>query len=211
MSKRLMWSIIVLSSLSLIGLVGIQLYWIDHAIKQKEKHFNQCINECLNNIVKKLEKDEVVLAISNEIGCSPHQSLHFFDKSDSIMSGVDLIADSFFKKNTNLIYKLMAKKGSTSLKLRQFINESDSGKDEKYMISLAIQNADVIIDSNKKYRKKHKNYFKLKLRKSIDKQSDFVQNVIAELLEEDKGIEDRIDLNRLDTLIKSELGNQGID
>jgi two-component system phosphate regulon sensor histidine kinase PhoR len=46
----------ILAGLALFGLIGIQLYWVKNAIALKQQHFEQGVNEALNMVVYKLEK-----------------------------------------------------------------------------------------------------------------------------------------------------------
>ena len=59
MNKRLYILLIVLSSLSLIGIIAVQGYWIQSAIDDKEDAFSYSIQQTLNNVAKQIEQDEV--------------------------------------------------------------------------------------------------------------------------------------------------------
>ncbi len=48
--------IIVLMSVALIGLIGIQLYWIKNAIKLREQRFESAVNEALSGVVYQYDK-----------------------------------------------------------------------------------------------------------------------------------------------------------
>jgi len=57
MSKRAIWSIIILMSLSLIGVGVIQYFWIKRAVNLDEKNFNDKVTIALNNVKKRLITD----------------------------------------------------------------------------------------------------------------------------------------------------------
>lgn len=59
MNRRLYIVALVLTSLSLVGIIFIQGYWIKMAIDDKEEAFTYSIQQVLNNVVKKIEQDEV--------------------------------------------------------------------------------------------------------------------------------------------------------
>jgi len=59
MNKKVILLVVILISIALIGLVGIQLYWIKNALAVKEAHFDRSVNEALTNVIYKLEKLEV--------------------------------------------------------------------------------------------------------------------------------------------------------
>lgn len=58
MKKKRIYIIIITITIALIGLVGIQLYWINTAIKVKEARFHQNISEAISRVVFRLEKIE---------------------------------------------------------------------------------------------------------------------------------------------------------
>ena len=60
MSKKLIILVICLMSISLTGIIGIQVIWIKNAITVKEDFFDRSVNNALNRIVDKIESLEVV-------------------------------------------------------------------------------------------------------------------------------------------------------
>lgn len=62
MSKRAIWSIIIIMTLSLIGVGVIQYFWIDRAVDLDEKNFNDKVTIALNNVKKRLLNDAEALA-----------------------------------------------------------------------------------------------------------------------------------------------------
>ena len=59
MKKRVFIIIIITMSLALLGLAGLQIYWIKNALQVSEANFIQDVNEAVSNVVFKLEKMEV--------------------------------------------------------------------------------------------------------------------------------------------------------
>ncbi|AVM50274.1 sensor histidine kinase KdpD [Capnocytophaga sp. oral taxon 878] len=59
MNKKLYILVIALTSLSLIGIIIIQGYWIKSAIDDKEEAFTYSIQQILNSVAKQIEQDEV--------------------------------------------------------------------------------------------------------------------------------------------------------
>ena len=54
MNKRLYILAVVLISLSLVGIIAIQGYWIKSAIDDKEEAFTYSIQQVLNNVAKQI-------------------------------------------------------------------------------------------------------------------------------------------------------------
>lgn len=67
MSRNRIILIIILISLSLVGLTGIQLYWVKNAFDLKEQHFQQAVTEALNNVVYKLDKKSTASRITKKL------------------------------------------------------------------------------------------------------------------------------------------------
>lgn len=55
MTKRLYIALIILMSVSLIGIVGLQVYWITESIQVKEDQFSQLITQSLKSVSNDLE------------------------------------------------------------------------------------------------------------------------------------------------------------
>jgi len=62
MSKKAIWSIMLIMSLSLIGVGVIQFFWIKRAVDLDEKNFNDKVTLALNNVKKRLVSDAEVAA-----------------------------------------------------------------------------------------------------------------------------------------------------
>jgi len=60
-NSALKW-IIALMGISLVGLIGFQLYWIDAVIISNEERFTKDVLEAMNKVALKLEKQETVAA-----------------------------------------------------------------------------------------------------------------------------------------------------
>jgi two-component system, OmpR family, phosphate regulon sensor histidine kinase PhoR len=67
MHKNRIRYIIILMSLALIGLIGLQFYWVKNAMGLQELHFNQNVNLALNEVVDKLEKKEAAGFLARRI------------------------------------------------------------------------------------------------------------------------------------------------
>jgi two-component system phosphate regulon sensor histidine kinase PhoR len=55
MTKKTITLIIVLTSISLLALIGTQLFWIRNAINLSEKHFDHRVTLALNDVIKDIE------------------------------------------------------------------------------------------------------------------------------------------------------------
>ncbi|HPE75643.1 MAG TPA: HAMP domain-containing sensor histidine kinase [Draconibacterium sp.] len=55
MNKKFFTGIIVLMGISILGIIAVQLVWMNNAIQVKNELFSRSVNEALNNTVSKLE------------------------------------------------------------------------------------------------------------------------------------------------------------
>ena len=58
MGKKIFVLIVVLMSISLIGIVSVQLYWINNAIESKEIQFKSDVKKALARVSERLEVKE---------------------------------------------------------------------------------------------------------------------------------------------------------
>lgn len=59
MNKRLFVSLVILMSLSLIGIISVQLYWIKSSVEDKEEQFSNTVSEVLIRVTDKIEDREM--------------------------------------------------------------------------------------------------------------------------------------------------------
>ncbi len=58
--------ITIMASLALVGLVAIQIYWVNNAVTLGEQRFEQSVNEALNNVVLRMEKQSAAAKITQK-------------------------------------------------------------------------------------------------------------------------------------------------
>jgi two-component system phosphate regulon sensor histidine kinase PhoR len=59
MNKRLFVLLVILMSLSLVGIISVQLYWIKSSVEDKEEQFSNIISEVLSKVTDKIESREM--------------------------------------------------------------------------------------------------------------------------------------------------------
>ncbi len=59
MNKRLFVLLVILMSLSLIGIISVQLYWIKGSVEDKEEQFSNTVSEILSKVTDKIEDREM--------------------------------------------------------------------------------------------------------------------------------------------------------
>ncbi|MCB2219266.1 MAG: HAMP domain-containing histidine kinase [Bacteroidetes bacterium] len=81
MKKNTITGIIILMSISLLGIILVQVLWMKNAIEVKERQFDQAVNDALTNTVKTLAKKQSVSWVSSRI----------FNDTLTIDTNVDLL------------------------------------------------------------------------------------------------------------------------
>ncbi|MCE6990594.1 sensor histidine kinase KdpD [Dyadobacter sp. CY323] len=74
MSKRKIQVIVGLMCLALIGLIGFQWYWIREAIAIRNDQFNQKVSESVQEVVHRLEKQEMMYLLQRRIETEQQKS-----------------------------------------------------------------------------------------------------------------------------------------
>ena len=83
MNKSNVKIIITIASVALLGLTGIQVYWINNAIILGKQRFEQNVNEALNNVVSRMEKQVTVSKIRKKFNFRK-QGIRLFTPQDSL-------------------------------------------------------------------------------------------------------------------------------
>jgi len=139
MNKRLFVLLVVLMSLSLIGIIAVQLYWIKSSIDDKEEQFSNTISEILSKVTDKVENREMrdysekFLSLKDSLGelkSSQLSNIFFIDRdlnsneilfySHGILEEDYNIASTFFDNNgsndTTIIRNFTSKRTQTVFK-----------------------------------------------------------------------------------------------
>jgi two-component system phosphate regulon sensor histidine kinase PhoR len=93
MNKQLIAGIIVVMTIALIGLMGIQVYWIGDAIKVKEATFVRDVNQAVSHVVVTLEKEEMQRQFQRQ--------LQLMNRRANILSAYDSVSQSLMSELQN--------------------------------------------------------------------------------------------------------------
>lgn len=161
-------------SIAVLGLILIQFYWIDNAIKIKEREFKRTISQVLLDVVDEVEKAEALSKLK-----SHHQGKFLFFNTDSISDNV-IVPDTGFdvmmvrevrKKNNEIEINIVeSKNGEQTTKkivksigngsgdsLMELVNEEiELRLGEFEEINKSIENVSIDVDSIFKKRVRHK-------------------------------------------------------
>ncbi len=84
-------------SVSLIGIIVVQVFWIKNAIDVKSEQFDRSVNDAMNQVVERLEKNENLLVISDQFRQFNHTVNFSLPDLDSLMEYHYVVFDSLGK------------------------------------------------------------------------------------------------------------------
>ncbi len=191
---------------SLIGLVSFQLYWINGALKVSEEQFRQDVHQVLNNVVAKLEQQEALFTISNSFETS-------FD-----LNQLDSISfDTLKLINRNSYINLYGDRDSIATTGRSSIQISveqegfklDFEQENQLKARSLGRTSDRKLDLE--IRKIQQRADSIKEKSILENKSEMVTIILDELLTGKRKLSNRLQPEQLDSLLKIELANKGID
>ena len=197
MKERKLKIIIALMTVSVIGLIAVQFYWIANIIKVEEDRFNNTVFRSIRNVAEGLEKKEAATIVVKKVSDGKANILFFVQNEsknktihlDSLRKMSYLRIDTndhgfnyevkYFADNDSMVNKLKAFSGNNR-RARYFIPQppmSNSVKDT-----------------------------------SLQKRHILVQNVVTELMDINarKKIEERINVDQLEKNLSAEFNSNGI-
>lgn len=198
------YSILWLSSAALLGLISIQIYWVNEAIDSKEDAFSHSITQVLDNVANKVEQQEMNKYVSKFIELKEKNNIA--DLESSLIRDFVFIQENKKTKETFIYqqgilekdYKIsndffnIPKSGTTHIK--NYVSKQFS----RNLSEKNIDNKNVFVEENSQKSKRF---------------SSFDKVVFQELFKEISlklSIIERIDKNKFEALLKQELLKQNI-
>jgi signal transduction histidine kinase len=131
MNKKTIILVIALMSVSLAGIIAVQLFWIQNAIVIQKEHFDRKVNDALNDVVGNLEKNENYLLLSDNLDKIGQQFDFKISGLDSIMKFRFSMSDSIKGRLTELKgidkkLEWLQKDLTTSNQIQCFIDSSQN-------------------------------------------------------------------------------------
>lgn len=201
MNKLRVNSIILIASIALLGLIGIQVYWINNAVFLAKERFDQHVNEALTKVVFKLEKQSAAAKITRRFNLRT--------QGIRTIAGTDTITD-----NTNLSLK----KDKINIKIyEQFTSDSNGvvvKKDRHKKFSSDSLPSGFNLDNEMDFPAYIQQYSSAELKnQSLSRNEDMVNDIFDELVSINiyNDYNQKTDTALLDSILKAELIEKGID
>lgn len=207
--------IIVLMSAALLGLIFVQIYWINNSLKVKEERFNQNVSNALNNVVYRLESSETAEMLSDNfpLKINDNGEGKFFDTT-VIEKTIDTATNSqkvkirVYDKNGNIISKMERHYSETI----EFPYEMEYPSNNNDSVENYLNEYDRYFKNFvNEFFTQSQNIFQNNGLDKIFKKGNMLRDVFESRMKTNRAIEERINEKELDKLIKSALGNQGIE
>ncbi len=205
MSKGTIRLITILMGISMIGLVSFQLYWINSALKINEERFNQDVHQALNKVASKLEQQEALFTISNsfettfdlsELDSLSFDTLTLVDRIPKIKLSND--QDSALEDHSRLQVSVEQEGFKLDFEQDNTLKARSLGENDDQKLALEIKKIQQKADSIKEKNK-------------LRSKSEMVTIILDELLTGKRKMENRFQPEQLDSLLRMEFLNQGIN
>ncbi|MFO7829250.1 MAG: HAMP domain-containing sensor histidine kinase [Bacteroidales bacterium] len=203
MQKRTLWIITVVLSITLVGLIIVQVYWIKNAIEIKQEQFKQLVTKGLDNIVKEIENREVVYKVVNEF--EPHQDISVTGSPSVNYRFNEVQQGEFSLSATDQEKEVFVFRNADSLDLKSQLKLFGSQGMQINNIT-NMQFGDI---------RKRQSFGKFQITsefgEKLDNRTVFVENIVNKLIQVDVDIKDRIDKETIEDIIQKTFHNLGID
>jgi two-component system phosphate regulon sensor histidine kinase PhoR len=196
MKEKSLKIIVSLMTISSLGIIAIQFYWISKAIKLEEEKFNKNVGIALSEVVQFIEKRETAKVLVEQISSSNKNHILFFD------------ADNEFYKNEGDTSKLIRK-----IELDDINDDTDikiiADNDKNLHRVKVTRNISVDGDS----AVEETILWQAGMDSLITKKTKIIENVFDELvLGEKNNIKiERLDRNKIDSVLSEKFGEYGIN
>lgn len=197
MKDRSLKIIISLMTLSVIGIIVIQFYWIAQAMKLEEEKFNKNVGIALSEAVKILDKSETAEKLVKEISNRSENRIVFFNKdvipisSDEKVSQTRIIRKIEDIDDNNFDFEIIAKNDSVSGHVQVISNinvDGDSTVEETIIWKAGVDSL-------------------------VHRKTKIIENVFDELILTEKrgSILDRISEKNVDSVLTEKFKKYGIN
>ncbi len=210
MSRQRLVFIIVLMSAALLGLIGLQFYWINNAVHLNAERFKQTVQEVMTNVVKSLERREALLITQQNIDRYTTVANKLTLKLDS--TGMTRWQEDKIIKSKRILNNGDSTQKGFEVQVEEEAIISKSGFAKRLLYGQPILSENFkdiqgkLLNDSINYTKNLQNQ---QILRYINK-SEMVSVVLENLVNFDKPIGERIDAKLLDSLIRAELTHKDI-
>ena len=199
MSRKLIWILAIIMTAGLLGLIGVQGYWIRNAVDVKEQQFKQVVNKALASVIDQLEEMEAMDRIVHEIipDSLPGNIIITTESytGDDLQTRIVIESETaLFDEDNNIIYIPLS---------------------EPLMID-SMQYLPVVPDVRIHTREHYearvirRNDLRASISEKVTNKTVFVEKVLKQMIKVNPRIEERLDISLLNGLISNEFKERAI-
>jgi two-component system phosphate regulon sensor histidine kinase PhoR len=209
MNRRTIFLFSFFVSLVLLALIVVQLYWITNAIKLTEQHFEQDVNDALNDVVYRLEKNSTAAKLTQKFNFRK-QAIRWMSPPSNTNTGTKMLKDtidrpSYGIKQNQYNVKVFEEitsdsNGIVTSKMKHSYYAHDSAPGSDFGTGLKFDNSLVNSDSLDK-----------KLQWAMHR-SDVMNDIFDELVSINvyHDVSTHVDTAQVDSLVRNALADQHI-
>lgn len=204
MNKERFTFLIVASSLGIIGLIAIQLYWINISLKNQQEQFDQRVMSAMQEVVKKLEKEEAITKVTSQI--LEEDTFSDFEGDSTISLGSFPFESSLSKETTP--ENLSMSQGVRTDKFKLNIELPTPSRNDSSTFIMRETQKRVI---NSRYIPSVVGDDSL-VKNQLKRKATLINEIVNELafIRISNNFNERVDSSKIDSLFKNELLNLGI-
>jgi len=190
--------------IGMTGLILVQAYWINNALKIKEKQFEQLVNHSLNRITLEIEKRETMFHILREIDAQQYGNIN---------SGKERFGWNMEPVNMD------ASNGDISFNIFQQIISSKDYMAKSYTYKVRSDSNSIILPESKTYidsfsdnviMQRWEDQIFNDLENKISSKKVLIEKVMTEMLRPRLRFEERIDKKSLEDIVNKVFTQQGL-
>ena len=195
MKEKSLKIIISLMAFSAIGIIAIQFYWINKALKLEEEKFNKNVGIALSEAVNLIEKKETANVLIREISSSNKNLIYFLNDNNS---------STKVKIDTDFVRQLHKNNIDHNAKI-EIIADSDESMNRVKVISNISVDGDTTIEETI--------FWNGEVDSLINRKTKIIENVFDELVLSEKNNNKLAGLNRakIDSVLKEKFNKYGIN
>jgi len=198
MKKKSLKIIIVLMAFSVLGIILIQFYWINKALKLEEEKFNKNVGSALSEVVKLIEKNETAEILVQEItDANNNQDYFIYKNSGNVKKG--------YPDSPKIIKRSIKKNDfDNNVKVQVFTSNDSVNTHVKVMSDVNID-GDVKIEGSVIWH--------MGVDSLIKRKTKIIENAFDELIlsENNSQLIERINKESVDSIIGKKLNKYGIN
>ncbi len=217
MKRKSILGIILLMSLSLLGIIAAQYLWIQQSIKVQHEKFQASVYRALDNTVIRIEKEQNAEYIFREFLPRQSQQTTTSYKKDG-HGNIAIIRQQSIRSNTvqpKIIYQkkdTVITHGNTRIEVRSEVNGNGNHTAHQVWINASGESVDLIDLEERMLHMEDSLDVVMKAMENRNKEIKAVyKQMRRELINRHNSLQQRIDLDYLKNVLKEELIQNGIN